>query len=82
MLQLIFRLIIHQLIFCVSSKSGKVRGKGSWKHNSSLRENSTYMNSMKKNIISSLENLKNENITDDQNVQEYLQCKRKKKNFF
>ena len=72
MLQLIFRLIIHQLIFCVSSKSGKVRGKGSWKHNSPLRENSTYMNSMKKRI-SPLKNLKNENIINDGcNVWEYV----------
>ena len=38
----------------------------------SLCEKSTYINSMKKHITSALEKLKNENITDEQIVWEYL----------
>ena len=59
-------------MFSLFSKSEGKRGKGLWKHNNSLCEKSAYINSMKKHIISTLENLKNENITDEQSVWEYL----------
>ena len=59
-------------MFSVFSKSEGTRGKGLWKHNNSLCEKSTYTNSMKKHIISTLASLKNENITDEQSVCEYL----------
>ena len=58
-------------MFSLFSKSEGKRGKGLWKHNNSLCEKSAYINSMKKHI-STLENLKNENITDEQSVWEYL----------
>ena len=51
------------IIFYLFSKSEGTRSKGLWKHNNSLYEKSTYINTMKKHIISTLENLKNENIT-------------------
>ena len=59
-------------MFSLFSKFEGKRGKGLWKHNNSLCEKSTYINSMKKHILSILENLKNENITDEQSVWEYL----------
>ena len=59
-------------MFSLFSKSEGTRGKGLWKHNNSLCEKSTYINSMKKHITSALEKLKNENITDEQIVWEYL----------
>ena len=65
-------------MFPLSSKSGGTRGKGLWKHNNSLCENSTYINSMKKHVISTLENLKKENITDEQCLWEYLKHKIRK----
>ena len=58
-------------MFSVFSKSEGTRGKGLWKHNNSLCEKSTYINSMKKHIYT-LENFKNENITDEQSVWQYL----------
>ena len=64
-------------MFSLFSKSEGTRGKGLWKHNNSLCEKSTYINSMKKHITSTLENLKNENITDEQSVWEYLKYKKK-----
>ena len=48
-----------------------------WKHNNSLCEKRTYINSIKKHI-STLENCKNENITDEQSVWEYLKYKIRK----
>ena len=57
----------HALIFSCFSKSEGRRGKGLWKHNNSLCEKRTYINSIKKHI-STLENCKNENITDEQSV--------------
>ena len=70
------------IIFSVFNKSEGTRGKDLWKHKNSLCEKSTYINGMKKRI-STLENLKNENITDEQNVWKYLKYKIKKfsKNF-
>ena len=70
------------IMFSLFSKSEGKRGKGLWKHNNSLCEKSAYINSMKKHI-STLENLKNENITDEQNVWKYLKYKIRKfsKNF-
>ena len=65
------------IIFSLFIKSEGTRGKGLWKHNNSLCEKSTYINSMKKHITSTLENLKNENITDEQSVWEYLKYKKK-----
>ena len=59
------------IMFSLFSKSEGKGGNGLWKHNS-LCDNRTYINSMKKHIISTLENLKNENITDEQSVWEYL----------
>ena len=56
------------IMFSLFSKSGGMRGKGLWKHNNSLYEKSTYINSMKKHVISTSENLKNESITDEQGV--------------
>ena len=64
-------------MFSLFSKSEGTRGKGLWKHNNSLCEKSIYINSMKKHITSTLENLKNENITDEQSVWEYLKYKKK-----
>ena len=58
-------------MFSLFSKSEGTKGKGLWKHNNFLCEKGTYINSMKKHI-STLENLKNENITDEQTVWEYL----------
>ena len=55
-------------MFSLFSKSEGKKGKGLWKHNNSLCEESTYI-SIKKDIISTLENIKNENIT---NVWKYL----------
>ena len=70
-------------MFSLFSKSEGKSGKGLWKHRNSLREKDTYINSMKKHIISTLENLKNENITDQQSVGEYLKYEIRKfsKNF-
>ena len=56
------------IIFSLFSKSEGTRSKGLWKHNNSLYEKSTYINSMKKHVISTSENLKNESITDEQGV--------------
>ena len=69
-------------MFSLFSKSEGKGGNGLWKHNS-LCEKSTYINSMKKHI-STLENLKNENITDEQSVWEYLKYEIRKfsKKFF
>ena len=59
--------------FCSSSsKSEGTIGKGLWKHNNSLSEDSTCISSMEKHIISTLQNLENENIDDKQSVWEYL----------
>ena len=61
------------LMFSLFSKSEGNRGKGLWKGNNSLCENT----------ISPLENLKNENITHEQSVWEYLKYEIRKlsKNF-
>ena len=59
-------------------KCDGARGKSLWKDNNSLCENSKYINTTKKHIISTLENLKNENITDEQSAREYLKYKIKK----
>lgn len=50
------------LMFSLFCKSEGNRGKGLWKRNNSLCENT----------ISPLENLKNENITHEQSMWEYL----------
>ena len=65
------------IIFSLFSKSEGTRGKGLWKHNNSLCDKSTYINSMNKHI-STLENLNNENITDEQSVWEHLKYKIRK----
>ena len=63
----------HSLImFSLFSKSEGTRSKCLWKHNNSLCEKITCINSMKKDVISTLENLKNENITDGHSMLEYL----------
>ena len=54
-------------LFTISEETG---GKGLWKHNNSSCEKSTYIHTMKKHI-STLENLKNEIILDEQSVREY-----------
>ena len=71
------------IMFSLFSKSEGTRGKGLWKHNNSLCEKSTYINGMKKHVICTLENLKNENITDERNAWEYLKYEIRKfsKNF-
>ena len=51
-------------MFFLFSKSEGTRDKGLWRHNNYFCDKSTYINSMKKRIISNLENFKNENITD------------------
>ena len=56
------------IIFSLSSES-------EGEHNNSVCENSGYINSMKKHVISALENLKYEN---EQSVWEYLKCKIKR----
>ena len=56
------------ITFSLSSKSEETGDKGLLKHDNSLHENSTCINSMKKHFISNLENLKNESITDEQSV--------------
>ena len=58
------------IMFSLFSKSEETGGKGLWKHNNSLCEKSTYIQTIKKHI-STLENLKNEIILDEQSVQEY-----------
>ena len=68
------------IIFPLFHKSEGRGGKGLWKHNNSLYEKTTYINGMKKYIISTLENLKNEDITNEQTVWYYL--KYKIRNFF
>ena len=42
----------HSPMFSRFSKSQETRSKGLWKHNNSLCEKNTYINSMKKHIIS------------------------------
>ena len=66
------------IIFPLFHKSEGRGGKGLWKHNNSLCEKTTYINGMKKYIISTLENLKNEDITDEQTVWYYLKYKIRK----
>ena len=60
------------LMFSLFNKSQGMKDKSFWKHDNSLCEKSTYINGMKKYILSTLENLKNENITDEQSGWEYL----------
>ena len=71
---IMFWLFFRLTMFSLFSKSEGTRGKSFWKHNNSLCQKSTYINSMKKHI-STLKNLKNENITDEQSVWEYLKYK-------
>ena len=71
MFQLLFLTDHSPIMLSFSNKFEETKGKGLWKHNNSLWENSTHMNSMKK-LISPLKNLKNENINDGCNVWEYV----------
>ena len=65
-------------MFSLFSKAEGIRGNGLWKQNNYLYKKSTCINSMKKLIISTLENLRNENITDEQSVWEYSKYKIRK----
>ena len=65
-------------MFFPFNKSEGMRGKGLWKHNNSLCEKSTCINSMKKHIKSTSEIFKNEDIIDEQSVWEYLKYKIRK----
>ena len=56
------------IMFSLFSKSEGTKRKGLWKQHNYLFKKSIYINSMKKHIISTLENFKNENITDEQSV--------------
>ena len=72
------------IMFSLFSKSEGTRSKCLWKHNNSLCEKSTCINSMKKDVISTLENFKNENNTDEHSMLEYLKYEitKSSKNFF
>ena len=69
-------LIDHSPMFSLFSKSEETGGKCLWKRNS-LCEKSTYIHTMK-NIISTLENLKNEIIPDEQSGRGYSKHKIRK----
>ena len=63
------------IIFSFFSKSEGKRGKGLWKHKNSLCEKTGYINSM---IKETLENLKNENNTNEQECMGILKIRNKK----
>ena len=49
-----------------------MKGRGLWKRSKSLFENDTYIENMKKHIITIQTKLKNENITDKQCAWKFL----------
>lgn len=58
--------------FSLFGKSQGMKGRGLWKRSKSLFENDTYIENMKKHIITIQTKLKNENITDEQCAWKFL----------
>lgn len=58
--------------FSLFGKSQGMKGRGLWKRSKSLFENDTYIENMKKHIITIQTKLKNENITDEKCAWKFL----------